>query len=257
MGRKPKPMQVACPNCAREVPFEDVNVTAMTARCTTCREVFAFANAEATPAAEEAEVAAVRAVPPRPDRVTVEGAIDETPIPTDYRSYGGRRAAPLKLRWRWFTPTGLFMLFFAVAWNSFLVTFYRAMAGGDAPLFAWLFPLGHVAVGIAVTKTALANLLNHTAISVDAESLIATSGPVRWPWQKPVVVPISELRQLSILEKRGSKGSLSYGVVAHLEDGTSRILVDGLNDSHVATFVERAVEQHLGLPDEPWRNVQV
>ena len=72
-----------------------------------------------------------------------------------------------------------------------------------------------------------------------------------------VVIPIAELRQLSILQKKGSKGSLSYGIVAHLEDGSSRTLVDGLDDSHVATFVERAVEQHLGLPDEPWRNATV
>jgi hypothetical protein len=250
-------MQVACPRCAREVPFEDVNVTAMTARCTACREVFAFGDAQATPAGEDAPGAAIRAVPPRPDRVTVEGAIDETPIPADYRSYGARRATPLTLRWRWFTPAGLFLLFFAVVWCSFLVNFYRALAGGDAPLFAWIFPLGHVAVGVVVAKAALANLLNHTAIRVDAEKLIATSGPVRWPWQRPVVVPVAELRQLSILEKKGNKGSLSYGVVAHLEDGTSRTLVDGLHDSHVATFVERAVEQHLGLPDEPWRNHQV
>ena len=70
-------------------------------------------------------------------------------------------------------------------------------------------------------------------------------------------MPTSELRQLSVLEKRGSEDSRSYGVIAHLVDGRSKSLMKGLNDEHHAAFIERAIEKHIGLVDEPWMNQRV
>src|SRR5690606_12910756 len=138
---------------------------------------------------------------------------------------------------------------------SFLVMWYGTATAAGGSLFFYLFPLGHVAAGVLVTKLALAGLFNTTRFDLDPERLAVTTGPFRWPWQKGVViVPIADLRQLSVLEKVGSKGSRSFGVIAHLRDGTTRPLVEGLPDSQVASFFERAVERQLGLPDEPWLN---
>jgi len=142
----------------------------------------------------------------------------------------------------------------AFAWAGLRVVGDGPAAAAGAPWIRFVFPIAHLAVGIGLTKRAIANLVNTTEITVEGDTLTARSGPVRWPWEKPVSIPLAEIRQLAVLEKRGSKGAVSWGVVVHLADGSARPLLDGVETNQHAAYVERAIEQHLGLPDEPWRN---
>ena len=244
-------IDLRCPSCRQPVAAADVNLNALVARCVRCNQVFAFDATSAalpTPPAE-------RPVPPRPSSITVQGTVENTPLLPDYRSSARAEITPLKISYRWFGALTLFTLVFAIAWNAFLVFWYSIALSADAPWIMIVFPIGHVAVGIGVAKGALAGLLNKTRFELDGAALRATVGPIRWPWQpRAVSVPLSELRQLSTTEKRGQKGSRSYGVVAHLADGTSCMLAEGLPDAQIATFIERSIEIHLGLRDEPWLN---
>jgi len=237
------------------VPIADVNVAALVAKCTPCSNVFAFA-APNQPLHAPSALMHEAPIPPRPTSMTVEGELIAAPIVADYRSYAMQGPQPVRIRYRWFQGTAFFLLFFAIAWNSFLFFWYSVGFAGNAPWIMFVFPLGHVAAGITVTKQALSGLFNRTIFDLDHERLLVTTGPFRWPWQKgSVSVPTAELRQLSVLVKTGSKGGRSFGVIAHLRDGSTKPLVEGLPDNIVASFFERAIERQLGLPDEPWQNV--
>ena len=244
-------LDINCPSCGRTADAADVNVAALVAKCTPCGKVFRFADLVGAPSPAPPQD---RPLPPVPERITVVGTIDDSPLPTDYRSHGRRRIAPLVLRYRWFNSGAFFLLFFALAWNSFLLFWYSTAIVANGPWIMFVFPIAHVAVGSAVAKSALEGLLNRTTFALDGDRLEVKTGPIRWPWKQPVSVATADLRQLSVLETAGAKGSRTYSVIAHLADGTSRPLVQTLPDSHHAAYVERAIERHLGLVDDPWMN---
>ena len=101
-----------CPRCGSQILAEDANLDTLVARCRQCQEVFNFADqVGARPAAKPAPPV------PRPEGVAVG-------------DLGDRR----QLSWPWFRWPVLALVFFCLAWDSFLVFWYSMAFGVGAPM---------------------------------------------------------------------------------------------------------------------------
>lgn len=160
-----------------------------------------------------------------------------------YRTAPTSDIAPLAVQWRWFVPQAIFAVFFALAWDAFLVFWYWMAFTKGGPWVMFVFPLAHVAVGVAVTYGALSKLLNSTIVTVDAKELRSATAPIRNPLRANVVLPLEELAGFEIVEKRG-KGSTSYEVIAR-DDGGRSNHVGAFEARNEASYLVSAIQQQI------------
>jgi hypothetical protein len=243
-------MRVSCPSCGASVPAEDVNITRMVAKCRGCQAVFSFeAQLQSAPVASAParEIAPVMEVP-LPAGIEMHRDAPAATASGDYRTAQGG-VGRLRIVRRWFTPQHLFLLLFAIAWNSFMVMWIGgaiSSGGGIGPI---LFSTVHVGVGLWVAYTALTGLFNRTVIEVDRGVLSIRHGPI--PAKGNRDVTLSELRQLFTVEIVGNKGARSYELHAIVTNGPTITIVKDLTDARQALFLERAIEDHVGIVDQP------
>ena len=146
----------------------------------------------------------------------------------------------------WYTPKLFGLLFFCIAWDAFLVFWYAlAIKGGS--LFAMIFPIAHVAVGVGLTYSLVAGFLNRTRIRVSPMEIGVRHSPVPWAGNK--TIPRNEVEQL-FCEYRGGK-SPTYDVSVILSGGRRTKLVTGLETPDQALYVEQRLEDFLGIADRP------
>ena len=162
-------------------------------------------------------------------------------------------AGTLSVVWRWFQTKHLLMLGFCVAWDSFLVFWYAtAFTQPDAPWLMRVFPVAHVAVGVALSYATVAGLLNRTRITVDAAQLRVRHGPM--PWLPQPTLARRDIEQLYVTREvsRGKNGvSVTFSVRAVTRDHRGLLLVKGLDQLDQALWLEQEIERHLGLRDRP------
>lgn len=208
--------------------------------CRHCGAIYDLTRKDQRPlldeAAAEAPAPVDRAPAALPSRFTVD------------MSHGDR----LRIRWRWFRPMALFLIFFCIAWDGFLVTWYGiGLAMDDAPIIMFLFPLIHVAVGVALTYYTLALLLNTTTVAVTRGELTVRHGPLPWV---PATLPVRDLEQLYVERKvRHNKNgtSVTFQLMAVTRDHSGRKLVGGLEELGQALYLEQEIERTLGIRDRP------
>ncbi|MCC6360715.1 MAG: hypothetical protein IT450_18410 [Phycisphaerales bacterium] len=227
-----------CRRCGKVIPSINVNVQALIAKCDDCGEVFSFEGVEEKrPARKHGRRPPVA----RPESVTIEEFPD----------------GPRIVR-RWFRLYVLGLAAFAVFWDGFLVNWYwMALSGGfhGEHGTGWtpiLFPLLHVRVGVGLTYFVIASIFNRTIVRADRGGLAITHGPI--PWRSPRPLDRSEIMRIYCQDhfsqnRRG--GTLSYGVHAIDRSGRRVKLLSGLSDKDEAMFIERWIEERLGLPDDP------
>ncbi len=240
----PVGMTLQCPACGAAIPPSGINIDRLVAACASCAEVFPF---EPKRGRKRRTVASV----PRPASSTVSGDVAPGHTEPAYRERAARSApGTLTLRRRWFSAQTIFLLFFAILWDGFLVFWYAtALESADALMLA--FPLLHVAAGGLVTYGALTGLFNHSEITVGAETLSVRHGPLPWPGN--VVVPTSELRQLFVRQRvsRGENGtSTTYALCADI-GGVTKDLLRSLTSQDEARYLEQTIEAHLSIEDDP------
>lgn len=175
----------------------------------------------------------------------------EAPMPgaiTETRDERG-----LVLTYRWFTPVHVFLLLFCVFWDGFLVFWYSAALSRQAGLadpMIW-FPLLHVAVGVGLTYSTVAGLLNRTSVTVGSGEITIRQGPVPWPGNR--TVNGAEIRQLfreeTISTSRRSRSS-RYHVCAVTSEKRKLRLLGNVPGADVALYLEQAIERALGLEDQ-------
>jgi len=224
-------MDITCPHCSRPVPAEDVNVQTSIAKCRYCSAVFGFAG----------QVPGASAF--GPSKRAVE-------MPDDYTM--SMEGSGLVLVRRWFSWKYLFMLFFCVFWDGFLVFWYTAAFKTNGPLMVKLFPLLHVAVGVGLTYATLAGFLNRTKISLNSAELRIRHYPLPWPGNR--LLQRQELDQLFCEEKLSSSRnsvSYTYSLSAVLTGGKRVKLISGLDNPEDALFLEQKIEGYLGITDRP------
>jgi len=165
----------------------------------------------------------------------------------------------LTIRQRWFHWALLFLLCFAIAWDSFLVGWYSMFAGGGGPpgvfgVVFFVFPIAHVAVGVGLTYFVLAGLLNSTVIRVADGKLSVRHGPI--PWFGNLDLLTDSIEQIYCQKKlhksRDDDGRTSTSMqfeVHAIVGGQKQKLLGGLHDADQALFVEQRLERFLSIED--------
>jgi hypothetical protein len=225
-----------CPVCGSAIPGENVHLELAIARCPACKAVYDLAGRKAPPRAPSAPVPAPRAKVPLPAKFQV-----------DDRGHDG-----MSVSWRWYSPVLFGLLFFCVAWDSFLLFWYGAALAGDAPWIMIVFPLAHVAVGVGLTYYLIAGFLNRTYVEVSRAQLSIRHAPMPWPGN--LDVPGRALTQLYSTEeiRRGKNGTTTtYALNAIDRSGVKRKLLKGLTEIEQVLWLEQALERQLGIEDRP------
>lgn len=243
-------MVVTCPKCAATIPAEDVNVARIVAKCRLCGAVFNFEDQLGLPKSPVNRAIARVMLPPGIE-LAVSNASAGTAGP--YRG-GGEQSGELLLVRKWFQPQAIMLLIFGAVWNSFLFFWYAGAASSGAPWIFYVFPLAHVAAGVAIIYGGLTGLLNRTTVRVANGRLTVRHGPIPAFGNRDIAV--SDLLQLYTVTKTGSKGSKTHELHALPSFGPTIKLMSGLTDMQQAVYVERTVEDHLRIEDDPSANQQ-
>ena len=243
-------MQLTCGQCGAPFRAADLHLDRGIAVCSACGGVQRLPGPITSGATSDSE-APVNRKPsgdvPVPDRFTVD--VD---------------GSELMIRWRWFQAVLFFLLFFAIAWDSFLAGWYWMLTsepfGGHAgmpgpfKLIFFVFPIAHVAVGVGLTYFVLAGFLNSTVIRVFDGTLSVRHGPL--PWRGNLDLPSDEIEQIYCQNKfrtsRNEDGhtssSMQYEVHA-IVAGQKRKLLGGLHEADHALFIEQTLERFLKIED--------
>ena len=238
-------MRISCDSCGAPIPAGDVNIERLVAKCRRCDSVFAFGS-------RLGHAPAPRVRPPLPRGIRIESG--EPPLPREggYRSAPSAERGPLVISRRWFRMHHVFMLFFTIFWDGFLVVWYSTGIASGAPLEMLLFPLLHVAVGIGITYGVLMGLINRTTIRVEAGTLTVRHGPL--PWFGNLTIDATRLRQLYLRrQNHRTKNGGSYStwrVLAETDTLEALPIVGKLHDRDQAEYIEWAIEGHLGIEDD-------
>lgn len=251
-GWYPRGVDIVCERCGARVPAEDIDLPARLAKCRSCQGVFDFSRQLGRPRVRAVPLATTQPVAPQPGGITV---VEDIPAPERESGY---RTAPagggrLVMRRSWYSHQIIFLAFFCLIWDGFLITWYKVLLGAERGpgFFFFVFPLLHVAVGVGLTYRTLAGFLNKTWITVAGGELTIRHGPL--PWFGNRAVPSAEIGQLyceqSVIRNRNST-SVSYNLCAVLRDGRKVDLIKSL-PSEQALYLEHRIEEHLGIEPAP------
>lgn len=245
----PAQTAIACSACATTLRPQDMSLETMAARCPGCGALVDLRGVlpDAAPARQEESQPVLGQRPALTQ--------DALPMPLPRGLHVEDRGSELVLVRRWFSWVYIFLAFFSVVWNGFLVFWYVIAFSADAPLAFKLFPLLHVTVGAFISYLTLAGFVNRTTMVVERDHLTVRHGPL--PWRGNVDVSIGSLEQLYCTEKisHGRNGTtVRYGVEAVLRDGRNLKVVTGLDERDQALYIEERMERHLGIVDRRVRS---
>lgn len=226
-------MKLHCPDCGSRIKAADMNLDTLAAKCAECNSVFSFASALESNAQRLPATAPAPPMLTKPDRMKTE----------DF-------AGDLTITWRWFTPMAFFLLFFCIAWDSFLFFWYsQAFSQKETPWLMIVFPIAHLAVGVGLTYTVLAMFLNKTIVRVSGGMLKVSHVPL--PWGVNRSLPSSDIEQLFCEKKEvRNKNSVTghYTLFALLRGGKRVKLLSNLESASEARYLETLLEQRLRIP---------
>ena len=111
-----------------------------------------------------------------------------------------------------------------------------------------VFPIAHVAVGVALTYSTLAGFINHTDLEVTLDKLTTHHGPL--PWTGQMSFPTKEITQFYTRHNKGNRGAFSYDLFMITRDGKTRKVLFGLESPDIPLFIEQHIERWLNIKDE-------
>lgn len=154
----------------------------------------------------------------------------------------------LVISYKWFSPVALFLVFFCIAWDGFLVMWFTI----DSPVFFKLFAIIHLAVGIGLTYYTICLFVNTTFIEVDKHQISIWFTPLPWIGKKKVNA--KEIDQIFVKEKvtQGKNGtSRTYQLKALMKNGNNTTLLGSAvgGEAEDSQFLERKIEDFLGIRD--------
>ena len=222
-------MQLNCPYCDHVIPATDINLDRMVAKCASCSAVFGF----------EDQITAAPAFVRKLDVPLPKGILFE------------QQGYEMAITRRWLSPKFFFLVFFCVCWDGFLC-FWYSMAISQGVWVMALFALGHAAIGVGLTYYTIAGFINHTLIRVSPSQLDVSHGPLPWPGKKRL--DSTTIAQVFCKEhiSRGKNGTTTtYQVHAATRAGTQEKLVESLDTSDQALYLEQEIERFLNIKDAP------
>ena len=158
------------------------------------------------------------------------------------------------MSWRWWTWAHLFLVFFCIAWDGFLVFWYAmalfAPSKGGFQWIAVLFPICHVAVGVGLTYFLIASALNRTVLTLDAHELRVRHGPIPWLLGNRTIERkrIHRLKLSSTVSRNRGSSSVSYALLAELDPEGQVTAVRSFQDAEHAEYVARMLAARLEVP---------
>jgi hypothetical protein len=244
-------IELKCKSCGATLNPENIVPRLAMARCDHCGAVFALSGVPWSGAREKAE-SIERPQVPMPKGIRVQAFGDS-----------------LEITRRWYNHGFLFLAFFCLMWNGFMIV-WHVIALSMGAWFMSLFGLLHTAVGIGLAYFTGAGFLNRTVIRARRGLIEVTSGPVPWPGN--LTLSTDDLEQLYCTEKvrQGKNGtscsyeihaitsgppdSFTWGSRSAPSPGKVRkTLLKGLTDAEQALFIEQQLERFLGIEDKPVR----
>lgn len=153
----------------------------------------------------------------------------------------------------WYSPKSLFLVFFALIWNLFLLFFYSGLFIGGADLLSFLFPSIHLVVGLFLAYSAAAKLFNKTYLDIHDDHLHIEHKPLPW-WKGKKKIPIDSITQIYVKEKitrNKNRTHRYYTLRALIKDGFDMELLNiGDLSSEKAKEIENQIEAFLSISDE-------
>lgn len=254
-------MLVTCRSCHKSLTSAAINHERLLAQCDACGCVFDCSDQLASPDAAHTRKR-LRAPVPLPEGMQVSTSGDDAALlASNYRSESTSVSGTLQLERRWRASARLIWLqalyvlayFGLVAvWHEFVL----AAIAGELELFYLAAPLIHIVTAAWLGTRVLAQALNTTTITADAQTLTIHHGPL--PVRKGKQVLVAAIEQLYCKQikhtrsgKHGTKTFYSYAVFARLTDKRALPLVEQLTDPAQALFIEQQLELHLHIIDVP------
>jgi hypothetical protein len=232
-------MLVHCTQCGKLIPAEDLNIDTAIGRCRACNAVFSFAKAL------EQESGGL---PARQFKAEDRGKV---PLPSGIRV--DDQGDQVRYVRRWFSSQCVFLLFFCVLWDGFLVYWYaQAFSRHGVPLMAVLFPLLHVAVGVGLTYFTVCGFVNSTIVEVGSGVISVRHRPL--PWWGNRTFESADVDQLycrrRIVHGKNTTREV-YDLRAITKDGREVKLLSTLEEPEQALYLEQEIERRLRIKDRP------
>lgn len=227
--------ELDCKNCGAPIENKNINWELAMARCSHCGAVFGLQRST-TPEAWNPQIPEERPKVPLPKSIEVQ-----------------KGNGILQISYRWFRPLFIFLLFFSIFWNGFMIVWHGiSLFSGAWPMS--LFGLLHTAVGIGIGYYTLTGFVNRTTIRVGQGELGIRHHPLPWGGNKEMVA--SDVRQFYCKEKvhhSDSGTQYNYEVHAVMQDGSREKLLSNLAETEQALYIEQELERHLGIRDQAVR----
>lgn len=239
-------MSAKCPACGSTVSGRAIDPATGLAQCGKCGYVFNGGNtADSAP----------RFGSFKPDGAAYTTAAEYGTAQSQFAPRGismNQENADLVIKYSWFAPSAIFMLFFCIFWDSFLVFWYAAAFTKNGPIVMFVFPLLHVAVGVGITYATLASFINSTVIRINPAMVVVRHGPL--PYYKNKDIPAQDIAQFYTAEhvshtKNGT--SVSYEVWLEMKTLPRIRLLRGITTAEQAQFIEREAEKFLRITNRP------
>lgn len=169
--------------------------------------------------------------------------VSDPPIPENIDLAASLHELRILRRWRTWQVVPL--VFFAIAWDSFLVFWYtHAFTAKNIPWMMVIFPIGHVAVGVGLTYFVVASLLNTTELAISPDQVRIRTAPL--PWRRNQTLKTTDIRSVWVQQSgrynREPRFDIRYSNAAN----RSLKLLTGLNREQ-ADFIEHHLHKTLGL----------
>ena len=228
-------MQIQCPNCGGSIAADDVNLQTQQAYCRHCNQSF------------DSSKLVMEETDPDVEAVPTSQAAGEIACPR--RIHVEEIGMEWTARWRWLSPAIIPLLLFCITWDTFLFFWYSAAIRKHEPWSAILFPIGHVAIGVAFTYFVIASLFNSTRLRVTRSEVSVRSGPFPWfgnrTWQG---LNIREVLPGAWWRKNVSS---TPGLFAVRGDGRKVRLAGPLRDERETEFLRQQLVRRLNLQPVP------
>lgn len=144
------------------------------------------------------------------------------------------------------------LIFGAAIWNFVWISNdFLEILSSDRELLLKLFCLVFIVGGAFLIYYIIASALNKTEIYVNKNTIAIQHHPIPWPGNKTIEAKnIKQIYVKRIEKRRENRTYVSYGVSGLTFDDQNIKLLPGLKDFHSAHFVEKNIEDYLGIEDE-------
>lgn len=221
--------EISCLKCGASLSRSDIDTRLNVVKCSHCNSLFSLENYSSDSEVEKSKVH------------------ERQPVPMPAKLKLLYKGTSFVIQRKWFSAKYIFLLFFTVFWNAFMVG-WHAISLSQGMMIMSVAGLLHTAVGVFIAYITIAGFLNKTDIIIKRGQLVVKHYPLPWPGSKNIST--NEIEQLYCKENisRSKNGTTrTYEVKVILNNRTDQSLVKNMEDVQQALFIEQEIENKLGI----------